>query len=75
LPRFGVFLVSFFLIVIVIAVFVAEIIVIVDVIVDIVIDAKEIRKDLQDEVAVCHELGSEAGLTFSRFGGGYVDQK
>jgi hypothetical protein len=75
LPRFGFFVVAFFVFLIRIVVIVPEIIVIVDVLVDIVIDAKNIRKELQDEVAVCHELGSVAGLTFSRFGGGYVDQK
>ena len=44
-------------------------------IVDVVINAKKIRKEFQYDRAMCHELGSEAGLTFSRFGGGYVDQK
>jgi hypothetical protein len=75
LPRFGFFVVAFVLVLIVLVVIVAEIIVLVDVIVDVVIDAKKIRKELLDERAMCHELGSEAGLTFSRFGGGYVDQK
>jgi 4-hydroxybenzoate polyprenyltransferase len=72
LPRFGFFVVAFVLVLIILVVIVAEIIVLVDVIVDVVIDAKNIRKD---ERVICHELGSEAGLTFSRFGGGYVDQK
>jgi hypothetical protein len=36
---------------------------------------KRTRKGLQDEVCVRHQLGSGTGLTFSRFGGGYVDQK
>jgi hypothetical protein len=75
LPRFGFFVVALLLFLIGIVVIFAEIIVIVDVIVDIVIDAKKIRKELQSEMAVCHELGSEAVLTFSRFGGGYVVQK
>ena len=75
MPRFGFFVVALFVLIGIVVVIVAEIIVIVDVIVDIVIDAKKIRKARQDEVAVCHELGSEAGLSFSRFGGGYVDQK
>jgi hypothetical protein len=75
LPRFGLFVVAFFIFLIRIFIFVAELIVIIDVIVDVVIDAINTRGGLQNEAAVGHELGSDAGLIFSRFGGGYVDQK
>jgi hypothetical protein len=75
LPRFGLVVVAFFLFLIGIFIFIAELIVIVDVIVDVVIDAMKTRRGLQNEAPVGHELGSDAGLILSRFGGGYVDQK
>jgi hypothetical protein len=75
LPRLGFFVIALFLVLIRIVVIIAELIVVVDVIVDVIVDAKKTRKRLQDEVSVRHELGSGTGLTFSRFGGGYVDQK
>jgi hypothetical protein len=77
LPRLCLFVVAFFLVLvrIVVVVIIGELIVVVDVLVDVIIDVKRTRKGLQDEVCVRHQLGSGTGLTFSRFGGGYVDQK
>jgi hypothetical protein len=74
LPRLGFFIVALIVFVIGVAVIiVAEIVVI---IIDVVaiIDVKP-RRTPKDKSAVGHELGSETGLAFSRFGGGYVDQK
>jgi hypothetical protein len=76
LPRLCLFVVAFFLVLVrIVVVIIGELIVVVDVLVDIIIDVKRTRKGLQDEVCVRHQLGSGTGLTFSRFGGGYVDQK
>jgi hypothetical protein len=75
LPRLRLFVIAFFLVLVRIVVIIGELIVVVDILVDIIIDVKRTREGLQDEVSVRHELGSGTGLTFSRFGGGYVDQK
>jgi hypothetical protein len=78
LPRLGFFIVALIIFVVRIAVIiVAEIVVIIiviDVVVVAIIDVKP-RGTMKEKGAVGHELGSETGLAFSRFGGGYVDQK
>jgi hypothetical protein len=38
-------------------------------------DPRDPRKETRPLFLRCHEPGSDAGFAFSRFGGGYVDQK
>jgi hypothetical protein len=69
LPRFWLVAVLFlvFIIPIFVVVLVFEIILVVGVV---VIDAQRFCKDMWERVPFDHDPGSEAGLAFSRFGGG-----